>query len=46
MEQELITLGILFFFALIGGVLASKFKQPMLMGLLLVGAFIGRICLD
>jgi len=41
MEQELITLGILFFFALIGGVLASKFKQPMLMGLLLVGAFIG-----
>jgi len=41
MEQELITLGILFFFALIGGVLASKFKQPMLVGLLLVGAFIG-----
>ncbi len=35
------TLGILFFFALVGGVLASKFKQPMLMGLLLVGAFIG-----
>jgi len=41
MEQELITLGILFFFALIGGILATKFKQPMLMGLLLVGAFIG-----
>jgi len=41
MEQELITLGILFFFALVGGVLATRFKQPMLMGLLLVGAFIG-----
>jgi Kef-type K+ transport system membrane component KefB len=41
MEQELITLGILFFFALIGGVLASRFKQPILMGLLLVGALIG-----
>jgi len=41
MEQELITLGILFVFALIGGVLAARFKQPMLMGLLLVGALIG-----
>ncbi|MGV8087173.1 MAG: cation:proton antiporter [Candidatus Woesearchaeota archaeon] len=41
MEQELITLGILFLFALIGGILAAKFKQPMLMGLLLVGALIG-----
>ena len=41
MEQELITLGILFFFALIGGILASKFKQPILLGLLLVGALIG-----
>jgi len=41
MEQELITLGILFFFALVGGILATRFKQPMLMGLLLVGAFIG-----
>jgi len=41
MEQELVTLGILFFFALVGGILATRFKQPMLMGLLLVGAFIG-----
>lgn len=41
MEQELITLGILFAFALIGGILAARFKQPMLMGLLLVGALIG-----
>ncbi len=41
MEQELITLGILFFFALIGGILAARFKQPILMGLLIVGAAIG-----
>jgi len=41
MEQELITLGILFFFALIGGVLAARFKQPILLGLLVVGAIIG-----
>jgi CPA2 family monovalent cation:H+ antiporter-2 len=41
MEQELITLGILFLFALIGGVLAARFKQPILLGLLLVGAVIG-----
>ncbi|GIU69442.1 MAG: hypothetical protein KatS3mg002_0678 [Candidatus Woesearchaeota archaeon] len=41
MEQELITLGILFGFSLLGGILASRFKQPMLMGLLLVGAIIG-----
>ncbi len=41
MEQELITLGILFFFALIGGVLAARFKQPVLLGLLVVGAAIG-----
>jgi len=41
MEQELITLGILFSFALVGGILATKFKQPILLGLLLVGAVIG-----
>ncbi len=41
MEQELITLGILFLFALIGGILASRFKQPILLGLLVVGAAIG-----
>jgi monovalent cation:H+ antiporter-2, CPA2 family len=41
MEQELITLGILFFFALIGSILSTKFKQPVLMGLLVVGALIG-----
>jgi len=41
MQQELITLGILFFFALLGSILAARFKQPILLGLLLVGAFIG-----
>jgi len=41
MEQELITLGILFSFALVGGILASRFKQPILLGLLVVGAAIG-----
>jgi CPA2 family monovalent cation:H+ antiporter-2 len=41
MENVILTLGILFFFALIGSVLASKFKQPILLGLLLVGAVIG-----
>jgi monovalent cation:H+ antiporter-2, CPA2 family len=41
MEPVILTLGILFFFALIGSVLASRFKQPILLGLLLVGAIIG-----
>jgi Kef-type K+ transport system membrane component KefB len=41
MEHELVTLGILFFFSLVGGILASKFKQPILLGLLIVGAIIG-----
>src|SRR3989338_177641 len=41
MAQELISIGILFFCALIGGLLASRFKQPAVFGLLLVGAVIG-----
>ena len=41
MESQLMTFGILFFFALVGGILASRFKQPILLGLLLVGALIG-----
>jgi CPA2 family monovalent cation:H+ antiporter-2 len=41
MEQELITLGILFGFALVGGFIAARFKQPTLLGLLIVGAIIG-----
>lgn len=41
MATELISLGILFLCAIIGGVIAAKFKQPAVFGLLLVGALIG-----
>ena len=41
MATELISLGILFFCAIIGGIIAERFKQPALFGLLLVGAIIG-----
>lgn len=40
-ENELVTLGVLFFFAILGGVIATRFKQPAVLGLLLVGAIIG-----
>ena len=41
MATELISLGILFLCAIIGGIIATKFKQPAVFGLLLVGAVIG-----
>jgi CPA2 family monovalent cation:H+ antiporter-2 len=41
MENALMNLGILFFFAIIGGIIASRFKQPAGIGLLIVGAVIG-----
>lgn len=41
MATELISLGILFLCALIGGIIATRFKQPAVFGLLLVGAIIG-----
>lgn len=41
MTTELISLGILFLCAIIGGVIATRFKQPAVFGLLLVGALIG-----
>lgn len=41
MATELISLGILFLCAIIGGIIAAKFKQPAVFGLLLVGAIIG-----
>ena len=41
MATELISLGILFVCAIIGGIIAAKFKQPAVFGLLLVGALIG-----
>ncbi len=41
MATELISLGILFLCAIIGGIIATRFKQPAVFGLLLVGALIG-----
>ena len=41
MATELISLGILFVCAIVGGVIANRFKQPAVFGLLLVGALIG-----
>lgn len=41
MATELISLGILFACAILGGIIANKFKQPAVFGLLLVGALIG-----
>jgi len=38
---ELISLGVLFLCAIIGGIIAARFKQPAVFGLLLVGAIIG-----
>ncbi|MBI2661274.1 cation:proton antiporter [Candidatus Woesearchaeota archaeon] len=41
MSTELISLGILFACAIIGGIIATRLKQPAVFGLLLVGAIIG-----
>jgi Kef-type K+ transport system membrane component KefB len=41
LEQEMLGLGVLFFFVIIGGIIANRFKQPIGIGLLLVGALIG-----
>lgn len=41
MATELISLGILFLCAIIGGIIATRFNQPAVFGLLLVGALIG-----
>ena len=46
MATELISLGILFLCAIVGGIIASKFKQPAVFGLLLVGAIIGPTSLN
>lgn len=40
-ETQLITLGLLFLFSIIGGLLAGRFKQPVVLGLMLIGALIG-----
>ncbi len=46
MATELISLGILFLCAIIGGIIANRFKQPAVFGLLLVGAIIGPSSLN
>jgi monovalent cation:H+ antiporter-2, CPA2 family len=46
LEQELMSLGLLFLFAIIGGLIAVKFKQPAVIGLLLIGAIVGPNALN
>ncbi len=46
MATELISLGILFLCAIIGGIIAARFKQPPVFGMLLVGAIIGPSSLN
>src|SRR3989338_9195061 len=41
MATELVSIGILFLCAIVGGIIATRFKQPAVFGLLLVGAVIG-----
>ncbi len=46
MATELISLGVLFLCAIVGGIIATRFKQPAVFGLLLVGAIIGPSSLN
>ncbi|MBI2653291.1 cation:proton antiporter [Candidatus Woesearchaeota archaeon] len=46
MATELIGIGILFFCAIIGGIIAARFKQPAVFGMLLIGAIIGPSSLN
>ena len=46
MAAELIGLGVLFLCAIIGGIIAARFRQPPVFGLLLVGALIGPSSLN
>src|SRR3989344_5994673 len=41
MATELISLGVLFLCAIIGGIIATRFRQPAVFGMLLVGSIIG-----
>ena len=41
MATELVSLGILFLCAIVGGIIATRFRQPAVFGLLLVGAIVG-----
>lgn len=44
-ENQLMTIGLLFMFAIIGGIISYKFKQPFVLGLLIVGSVIGPFAL-
>ena len=46
MAAELISLGVLFLCAIVGGIIANRFKQPAVFGLLLVGAIMGPSALN
>ena len=46
MAAELISLGVLFLCAIIGGIIAARFKQPPVFGLLLIGTIIGPSSLN
>ena len=41
MQSELLALGVLFFFAIVGGVISKRFKQPTVLALLMIGAVVG-----
>lgn len=41
MQEYLLTIGLLLFFSIIGGIISEKFKQPAVLGLLLIGLVIG-----
>lgn len=45
-DDTLITLGLLFLFAIIGGLIANRFRQPVILALLLVGTVIGPNALE
>lgn len=45
-EEQLMTLVLLFVFAIIGGIIAQKFKQPIVLGFLLIGTLIGPFALN
>ncbi|MGV8169696.1 MAG: cation:proton antiporter [Candidatus Nanoarchaeia archaeon] len=45
-EEQLMTLVLLFVFAIVGGILAARFKQPVVLGFLLIGTLIGPFALN
>ena len=45
-EEQLMTLVILFVFAIIGGILAARFRQPVVLGLLIIGTLVGPFALN